>query len=84
MGENPILFVTFYFSFSVVGTEVFLVYFLNFCCLKIYTKKSLNKIKKVSVSHDMGELSFYNGVIFTNERIGVFACVFVLHSHAVG
>jgi len=55
------------------------------------------KILKVSVSHDMGELSFYNGVINfpMNEQflclcfLSFFfffffnACVFAFYSHAV-
>ena len=36
MCENPILFVAFYFSFSVVGTEVFVVYFLKFLSENLY------------------------------------------------
>ena len=36
MGENPILFVAFYFSCSVVGTQVFVVYFLKLLSENLY------------------------------------------------
>ena len=36
MGENPILFVAFYFSCSVVGTQVFVVYFLKLLSEHLY------------------------------------------------
>ena len=62
--------------------------------LRSHMPHGQKKILKVSVSHGMGELSFYNGVINfpMNEQFLLvsllsffffYACVFAFYSHAV-